>query len=78
MTDSMNRPRQANQAFDLYDHGDMAVLSSGPWWPLGDRWLRIVLVGDDFRPNAPKPLVFVVRFRRGTDEVEEAFYDVRP
>ena len=43
-----------------------------------DYVIEYIMVGDDFRPNAPKPLVFVVRFRRGTDEVEEAFYDVRP
>lgn len=78
MTVSPNRPKQADQAYDLYDHGDMTVLSAGPWWSLGDQWLRIVLVGDDFQPKNPKPLVFVVRFQHGSDEVMEAYYDVRP
>lgn len=77
MTDP-GRPKMANQAYDLYDHGDMDVLSAGPWWPLGDLWLRIVLVGDDFHPKNPKPLVFAVRFAKGRNEVEEAYYDVRP
>ena len=75
---STPRAAAADQAYDLYDHGDMVLVNSGPWWVMGDVWRKVALVGDDFRPVDPKPLVFVVRFRRGTDEVAEAYYDVRP
>lgn len=72
------RKARADQAFDLYDHGDMSILYKGAWEVQSCQWMRIVLVGDDFRPSNPKPLVFVVRFQADSDEVKDAYYDVRP
>lgn len=77
MTQSPDRPRRVNEAYDLHDTGNMKIVDAGPWWPVGDVWRRIVLVDAPARTNDPKPLVFVVRFQRGTDEVSEAYYDVR-
>jgi len=68
----------ADQAFALYDMGDMEVKDTGTWQDQGgDEWSMPVFIegpdGEDGYGTSTK-LTFVVRFVAGSAEVNEAYF----
>lgn len=77
---TLNEQRQgtADQAFELYDMGDMEVKDTGGWDTIDkDEWNRAVFIegaeGEDGCGTSTK-LMFVVRFVPGSVEVSEAYF----
>lgn len=58
----------AEQAYDLYDMGDMHILSCSPWDQVGDLYRRLVHL------NTGQVLCFVVVFCPGSDQVFDAYF----
>ncbi|MGH7174804.1 MAG: hypothetical protein ACREGR_00395 [Minisyncoccia bacterium] len=77
----MDNARQANadQAFELYDMGDMVVEDTSGWERVlgSDEMSRSVFVADEVDADGygvSKKLTFVVRFVPGSAEVSEAYF----
>jgi hypothetical protein len=72
------RRAAADQAFDLYDMGDMTIEDTGGWdWHAPDEVKRAVFVADEVDEDGhgvSMKLTFVVRFKAGTAEVEDAYF----
>jgi hypothetical protein len=72
------RTAAADQAFELYDMDGMTVEDTGGWdWFDPDEVKRAVFVADEVDEDGhgiSMKLTFVVRFRKGTAEVEEAYF----
>jgi hypothetical protein len=70
MTDT--RRENADQAFSLYDMGDMEVKDTGTWNTIEtDEWSMPVYVENADEPSVR--LTFVVRFAPDSPEVADAY-----
>lgn len=69
--DSIRRQR-ADEAFALYDMGDMEVKDTGTWQRAGDEWSMSVFIENGDSPSTK--LTFVVRFLPCSTEVNEAYF----
>lgn len=71
------RKKRADQAYALYDHGDVGAVFESDWQVFNHLWLRIVVL-ETSKPTDPDVLVFGVWFETGSDEVRDAYYLIRP
>lgn len=67
-----DRRSHADQAFALYDMGDMEIKDTGTWQQAGDEWSMPVYVENGDEPSTR--LTFVVRFVPGSSEVNDAYF----
>jgi hypothetical protein len=75
MTQHARRLQNADQAFELYDKGDMQLDGSDGWDIDESRpiWTKNVYVRNP-ETKSSGVLVFVVRFNPVNDDVEEAYF----
>ncbi len=71
------RKARADQAYELYDHGDVPAAFESPWQVFNHLWLRLVVI-ESSSPREPDVLVFGVWFEPDSDEVRDAYYLTRP
>lgn len=73
-----DRKRAADQAYELYDHGDVPAVFESPWQVFNHLWLRIVVL-ESSKPTEPDVLVFGVWFETDPEstEVRDAYYIVK-
>lgn len=72
-----DRKAAADQAYELYDHGDTAAVFEGDWQVFNHLWMRTVVL-ETSKPMNPDVLVFGVLFdpNSRSAEVIDAYYIV--
>lgn len=72
-----DRKAAADQAYELYDHGDVGAVFESDWQVFNHLWLRIVVL-ETSKPMEPDVLVFGVWFEPESAEVRDAYYIIKP
>jgi hypothetical protein len=71
------RKESADQAYALYDHGDIDAVFESDWQVFNNLWMRIVVL-ETSKPMNPDVLVFGVWFEPESAEVHDAYYIIKP